>query len=114
MTSHLDKSILLIGNDRCFLELLELVPSISRSTASVLITGETGTGKELFAREIHRSSGRARFVPVDCGAMPVELIENELFGHEREAFTGAWGNKGGWYWRQKGEHCFSMRWMLFR
>jgi DNA-binding NtrC family response regulator len=63
----------------------------ARSDAPVLIVGETGTGKEVFARAIHYDglgSGR-RFMPVNCGALPVELVENELFGHESEAFSGA-------------------------
>jgi DNA-binding NtrC family response regulator len=70
---------------------LEKVQAITRCNASVLITGETGTGKEMFARAIHHLSPRAEgcFVPVNCGAMPVDLVENELFGHESGAFTSA-------------------------
>jgi len=65
--------------------------------ATVLIVGETGTGKDVFARAIHYGSARAAkpFVPVNCGALPRELVENELFGHESEAFTGARGRHAG-------------------
>ncbi|HZU24374.1 MAG TPA: sigma-54 dependent transcriptional regulator [Bryobacteraceae bacterium] len=81
----------LVGESRPFLELLEKLPALAASDASVMITGETGAGKELFARAIHYSSLRASrgFVPVNCGALPDHLFENELFGHARGAFTGA-------------------------
>jgi len=70
---------------------------VASCDATVLVTGETGTGKELCARAIHYLSPRARkpFTPVNCGAIPPELVENELFGHEPEAFTGASTRRNG-------------------
>lgn len=81
----------LIGESPAFRAQIEKIPLIARCSANVLITGETGTGKELYARAIHYCSPRARgpFLPVNCGAIPTDLIENELFGHERGAYTSA-------------------------
>lgn len=81
----------LIGRDVGFLREIRKIPVVARSEASVLISGETGTGKEVCARAIHNLSGRADgpFQAVNCGALPLELVENELFGHESEAYTGA-------------------------
>ena len=81
----------LVGNDPAFTRLVEQIPSIARSEAPVLITGETGTGKELFARAIHFLGKRRNFpfVAVDCAAVPDHLFENEFFGHARGAFTDA-------------------------
>lgn len=81
----------LIGENPGFLAQLGKIPLIAKCDANVLIAGETGTGKELFARAIHYQSPRAGrpFIPVNCGAIPGELVENELFGHERGAFTSA-------------------------
>jgi len=81
----------LVGRSPCFVEILRRLPIIAQSDSTVLLTGETGTGKELVSRTIHHLSSRSSkpFVPVNCGALPVDLVENELFGHERAAFTGA-------------------------
>ena len=81
----------IVGRSRPLMEVLEKVARIAPTRAYVLITGDNGTGKELIAREIHRLSERAKgpFIEVNCAAIPHELIESELFGHEKGAFTGA-------------------------
>ncbi len=81
----------LIGESSLFIKVLHNINKFSKSDAPVLITGETGTGKELVARAIHYQSNRLDypFVPVNCGAIPDNLIENELFGHARGAYTDA-------------------------
>ncbi|NKE72893.1 sigma-54 interaction domain-containing protein [Candidatus Manganitrophus noduliformans] len=81
----------LVGEERCFVEVVEKIPLLARSDAAVLISGETGTGKELFARAIHYQGPRRGkpFIPVNCGALPDHLFENELFGHAKGAFTDA-------------------------
>ena len=87
----------LLGADPSFLRTVERLPLAARSDSPVLLTGETGTGKELFARAIHFLSKRRGFpfIPVDCGAFPDHLFENELFGHARGAFTDARGDQKG-------------------
>ena len=81
----------LIGQSPAILRVFDLVERAADSNSTVLISGESGTGKELIARALHHNSGRASesFVPVNCGAIPGELLESELFGHEKGAFTGA-------------------------
>ncbi len=85
------------GKSPAMLGLYQLIETVASSNATVLITGETGTGKEMVARAIHQSSLRRqqRFVALNCGAIPESLLEAELFGHVRGAFTGAVGNRLG-------------------
>lgn len=87
----------MIGQSQVFLETLQLVEKIAHCEAPVLIEGETGTGKELVARAIHYGSNRQKypFVPVNCGAIPDMLVENELFGHKRGAYTDAQSDNPG-------------------
>ena len=87
----------LIGTSKPFLQATGMIPILSASKSTVLISGETGTGKELFARAIHYCGERRSkpFVPVNCAALPDHLIENELFGHSKGAFTGALLEKQG-------------------
>jgi len=87
---------LLVGNSPKMRALVRTIHSLQRNESHVLLHGESGTGKELVARAIHASSPRAAevFAPVDCGALPESIIESELFGHERGAFTGATGAAG--------------------
>jgi DNA-binding NtrC family response regulator len=81
----------MIGDSQAMQRVFDFIAQVATTDIDVLITGETGTGKELVARSIHQRSHRSdkRFVPVDCGAIPEDLLESELFGHERGAFTGA-------------------------
>ena len=87
----------IIGDAAPMVDLMRMVSKVGRTKARVLITGESGTGKELIARAIHEASDRHdhAFVKVNCAAIPRELIESELFGHEKGAFTGATGQKKG-------------------
>jgi two-component system response regulator PilR (NtrC family) len=87
----------LLGNSDVMQTLREMISKVARSQAPVHIFGESGTGKELVAQLIHESSARREgpFVPVNCGAIPTELMESELFGHKRGSFTGAVADKKG-------------------
>src|SRR5574341_639285 len=98
----------LLGTSRCFLQVTGMIPMLSTSKSTVLISGETGTGKELLARAIHYSGERKGkpFVPVNCAALPDHLIENELFGHSKGAFTGALIEKPGLFHEADGGTLF--------
>jgi two-component system nitrogen regulation response regulator NtrX len=87
----------LVGQSAVMKALLETIRRVARSDSTVLISGDSGTGKELIARLIHQQSARSqnRFVQVNCAAIPDELIESELFGHEKGSFTGAYEKKIG-------------------
>ncbi len=87
----------LIGRSKPMRQLYQLIKSVAPTDANVLITGENGSGKEVVATAIHESSKRAKgpFIKVNCAAIPTELIESELFGHKRGAFTGAVNDKQG-------------------
>jgi len=81
----------IVSNDSTLLDILKLINKVASATSSVLITGESGTGKELIARSLHQHGNRSKgpFVAINCAAIPRELMESELFGHEKGAFTGA-------------------------
>ncbi len=87
----------IIGQSEAISRVLEMIERVADSESTVLVTGESGTGKELVAKAIHYNSPRATkpFVPINCGAIPGELLESELFGHIKGAFTGAIANRVG-------------------
>jgi len=97
-----------VGASGPMLEIFKVVARVAPTRSTVLIQGESGTGKELIARTLHYNSERAQgaFVTVDCGALPETLLESELFGHERGAFTGATGLKRGLFEVARGGTCF--------
>lgn len=102
------RATVLVFNDPRSRELLERIERLAPSEANALVIGETGTGKELVARHIHALSGRngGPFVAVNCGAFAESLVESELFGHEKGAFTGALQSKAGWFEAANGGTLF--------
>jgi DNA-binding NtrC family response regulator len=98
----------IVGRDPRMLKVFEMIASVADTRATVLVTGESGTGKSMIARAIHRRSGRAKgpFVEVACGALPETLLESELFGHVAGAFTGAAGEKMGKFLQADGGTIF--------
>ncbi|MFK7897508.1 MAG: sigma-54-dependent transcriptional regulator [Myxococcota bacterium] len=98
----------IIGNSRPMQEVFELVAQVAETKTNVLISGESGTGKELIARAIHDQSDRREepFIAINCGAIPENLLESELFGHVKGAFTGAVQNKDGLFEAASGGTLF--------
>ncbi len=98
----------IIGESAEMLEALDTIRHVAATECSVLITGETGTGKELFARAVHRASHRKQrpFIPVNCAAIPDTLLETELFGHVKGAFTGALTSRPGRFMTAAGGTIF--------
>ena len=99
---------LLIGDHPLIQKITQLTRKVAVTEATILIMGESGTGKELVARAVHALSSRADrpFIPVNCGAIPAELLESEMFGHERGAFTGAVGARAGMFQLANGGTIF--------
>jgi transcriptional regulator with GAF, ATPase, and Fis domain len=98
----------IVGADTGLRAVMEQIELVARSNAPVLVLGETGSGKEVVARAIHARSRRSAgpFLRVNCGAIPPELVDSELFGHERGSFTGAVGVRKGWFERADGGTLF--------
>jgi two-component system response regulator AtoC len=98
----------IITEDKAMIEILELVGKVADYSTTVLITGESGTGKELIAKATHFSGGRCKgpFVAVNCGAIPSQLLESELFGYVKGAFTGASADKHGLFYEARGGSIF--------
>jgi len=103
-----DQRSALIGNSHAMQHLRAMIAKVARSQAPVHIRGESGTGKELVARTLHAQSARAAgaFVPVNCGAIPSELMESEFFGHKKGSFTGAHSDKAGLFQAADGGTLF--------
>jgi len=101
---HVDE---LVGDSPAMREVTTLIEKVAPTTATVLLTGESGTGKEVVARAIHQHGATTRiFLPVNCAAIPEPLLESQLFGHVRGAFTGAVGNQEGLFSRASGGTIF--------
>ena len=98
----------IVGRSRPMAQVFDLIKKVAASEANILVVGESGTGKELIARCIHANSHRAAraFVPVDCASLPEHLLESELFGHEKGAFTGAIATRRGLFEEANGGTSF--------
>jgi DNA-binding NtrC family response regulator len=105
-TSTSDRFELALGKSEAMRRVFGVLERVAPTTASVLLTGETGTGKDVLARSIHQRSKRGAFEVVDCGAIVPSLMESELFGHERGAFTGAVSSRAGAFERAAGGTLF--------
>jgi two-component system response regulator HydG len=103
-----ERNLGLLGESQAITDLRALIGRVAKSDASVLIVGETGTGKEVVAKELHRLSPRSAgpFVAINCAAVPESLLESELFGHERGAYTGAEGAREGLFQHANGGTLF--------
>jgi two-component system response regulator PilR (NtrC family) len=102
----------LLGESPAIEQVRALIDRVARSQAPVHITGESGSGKELAARQIHTLGARRdrAFVPVNCGAIPESLMESEFFGYRKGAFTGANDDRQGFFRRRTAARCFSTKW----
>src|SRR2546430_3217447 len=102
------KTTTIVGQHQSMEALRDLIARIAPSDAPVVVLGESGTGKELVARSLHAQSARSAkpFVAVNCGAIPAHLLESELFGHERGAFTGAINARAGLFQTANGGTLF--------
>jgi two-component system response regulator PilR (NtrC family) len=105
---QIESGATLLGESPAIVELRKMIEKVARSQAPVHVTGESGTGKELVARMIHRQGARAEgpFIPVNCGAIPSELMESEFFGHRKGAFTGAVSDNKGLFQSAEGGTLF--------
>jgi DNA-binding NtrC family response regulator len=105
---HIGGDIQIVGKSPAIQRVLDLIARVAPSRATVLVTGDTGTGKELVARAIHAASNRVNkpFMPINCAAIPDNLLESELFGHMKGAFTGAIQNKKGLFEEASGGTVF--------
>src|SRR5205085_8545056 len=98
----------LLGNSIPIIELRQIIKQVAPTDVTVLITGESGVGKEVVAQEIHRLSSRREkpFITVNCGAIPEGIIESELFGHQKGSFTGASDTRKGYFEAANGGTIF--------
>lgn len=102
----------IIGNNEALMRAIDVAIQVAPTDLSVLITGESGVGKESFPQIIHQYSRRkhGQYIAVNCGAIPEGTIDSELFGHEKGAFTGAIGERKGYFGRRMVEQSSWMKW----